>query len=201
MCSNLQYNREEWKKLPRTARNHRILRTPTEWTELTIFKQVTAAQFAHIFVTKCSVANYMPEMSTTYIRNFNGRKKKLMSHLLSLFKCILDIKFYESLVCTCVCTTFHLKHTELTLQPAWNSWHELGYRLDDAACQGKNFYLLENVQNQIWSSTSVLFNMYREGESSQGVTLPTHLHLLPECVCGAIPPHPIYASVVDTDNL
>jgi len=31
------HNREEWKKLLRMARNHRILHTPMEWMEFTTF--------------------------------------------------------------------------------------------------------------------------------------------------------------------
>ena len=72
-----------------------------------------------------------------------------MFHRLNLLKCILDTNFYECRVCVCVCvcecTTYYLKHTKLTVQPARHSRHELGYRLDDPAHQGQNIFIFLNM--------------------------------------------------------
>jgi hypothetical protein len=52
------YNREEWKKLLRTARNRRILHMPMEWmNEIKMSKRPVGYRISHIILTQIHKLN------------------------------------------------------------------------------------------------------------------------------------------------
>jgi len=112
---------------------------------------------------------------------------------------------WMSCVCVCVCVwMYHILSETYQINRAASTAQSTRTRLQTgwpSTSGPKYFYLLEHVQNQsgaqpVSYSTCTCGFFLWEGESSHGMKLTAHLHLLP--VCGGIHLRPVHASVAGT---